>query len=348
MIHKNSKYLIIGAGLSGLSAGYVLREAGESSFQILESRDRLGGRIFTKDAIDFGAVWFQNHHETILGLLNTLGIQKFSQYSKGKSVLVYNTMAPAHEFETDPNAPSAYRIAGGTKALIKGLAANISENIHLNTSVSEIVKTSNGVRVVTNQGTYKAEKVLICMPPRIATKILYTPRLPETLVTTMNATHTWMSNAIKVGMSFKTPFWRENGYSGTLIGQVGAVTELYDHTSSENKNFALMGFVNEGLRELSPKHRKEKILAYIATFLGKEIYEYDTYEEKDWSQDRHTSCEQLHSVYLSPQYGKPEFDQFYMDGALFFAGTETATVYGGYMDGALRSGILAAQKILKD
>ena len=345
---KFEKYIIIGAGLSGLTAGYVLQEAGESSFHILESRDRLGGRILTKDAIDFGATWFQNHHEAVAGFLETLGIEKFQQYTKGKSVLVYNTMAPAHEFESDPNAPSAYRIAGGTKALINGLAANISENIQLSTTVSEILKTPNGVRVITNQGSYEAKKVLVCMPPRIASKINYSPNLPESLLSRMHATHTWMSNAIKVGIHFKTPFWRNKNYSGTLIGQVGAVTELYDHTCHDTENFTLMGFVNEGLRELTPDNRKKRILAYIAKFLGDEVYDFDSYEEKDWSQDPHTSCEQLQSVYISPQYGKPEFQQTYLDGCLFFSGAETAAIHGGYMDGAIRSGILAANKLLKE
>ena len=74
----------------------------------------------------------------------------------------------------------------------------------------------------------------------------------------MKQTHTWMSNAIKVGLTFATPFWREKNFSGTIIGQVGALTELYDHSSADNKTFALMGFVNEGLRALSATERKER------------------------------------------------------------------------------------------
>lgn len=346
MKHIRYKHLIIGAGLSGLTAGYVLEEAGESNFMILESRDRIGGRIFTKNAIDFGATWFQNHHDTMASILNTLGIQKFQQYTKGKSVLVYNSMAPAHFFECDPKAPSAYRIAGGTQALVEGLAHNISEKIHCNTSVSEILKTESGIRVTSTNGVFEADKIVVCIPPRLAAKVLYTPTLPEITVEAMKSTHTWMSNAIKVGMKFNTPFWREKGFSGTLIGQIGAVTELYDHTCKNDKHFTLMGFVNEGLRGLTAEQRKKRILDYISKYLGLEVYDYIGYQEKDWSKDPHTSCATLNSVYISPQYGKSEFQEVYMDQCLYFAGAETSPIYGGYMDGALRSGMLAAQRLL--
>ena len=99
-----------------------------------------------------------------------------------------------------------------------------------------------------------------------------------------------MSNTIKVGLTFETPFWREKNLSGTVIGQVGAVTELYDHADAEDNNFALMGFVNEGLRDVSTEDRKSRILEYLSKYLGQEIMGYMTYEEKDWSQDQNTSC----------------------------------------------------------
>lgn len=347
MSNKKSKYIIVGAGLSGLCAGYYLQKAGESDFIILESRNRVGGRIDSKIGVDFGATWFQAHHEAVVTVLDEVGLGKFPQYTSGKSVLVYNSMAPAHEFESDPSAPSAFRITGGTMALIDALSSSISEKIIVNRVASEIEQLEDKVRIHTQNGTYEAEKIIVTIPPRIAAKIAYKPELPEQLLVTMNTTHTWMSNAIKVGLTFDRPFWRINGYSGTLLGQGGAVTELYDHSSIENSNYALMGFVNEGLRVLSPSERKNKIVDYISAYLGEEVRGYKAYHEKDWSNDTHTSCDTLHSVYISPQYGKPELQQWYMGGRLRFAGAETATVYGGYMDGALRSGIIAAKKLVQ-
>jgi len=345
MTKKTSKYIIVGAGLSGLTSGYLLQQIGEHDMVILESRARIGGRIFTKGGIDYGATWFHNHHEQVIRLLDTLGISKFHQYTKGKSVLVYNSMAPAHEFESDPSVPSAYRISGGSKTLIETLSLPLKDHIHCNTQVNTIEEIPQGIRVTTEEGIYEAEKIIVTVPPKIAQRIQYIPELPQLLMRAMDNTHTWMSNAIKVGLSYKHAFWRTKKYSGTVIGQIGAVTELYDHTSDDEKTYTLMGFVNEGLRDMTPEKRKERILDYLSKYLGNEIRDYVTYNEKDWSMDTHTSCVEIKSVYISPEYGNPVYQNVYMEGKLIFSGAETAIHHGGYMDGAILSGITAAEKL---
>ena len=260
--------------------------------------------------------------------------------------MVYNTKAPEHYFESDPNAPSAYRIARSSSEMIQKLSKPVRHRIHLETTVSGISEIGNTLSVQTDKGVYKAEKVLVTVPPKIATRIDFKPELSEVLMRVMNSTHTWMSNAIKVGLTFTTPFWRDKNLSGTVIGQVGAVTELYDHSNAADNSYALMGFVNEELRDYSPEERKTRILDYLIKYLGTEIGEYLTYEEKDWSQDLNTSCETLKSVYMSPSYGNPVFEKNYMNGRLIFSGAETSPVYGGYMDGAIYSGIMAAKNVI--
>ena len=346
MEQKSAKYIIVGAGLSGLTAAYQLLKAGEKDFFVLESRDRIGGRILTNDKIDFGATWFQNHHNNVSALLKELNIAKFLQYSKGRSVLVYSTMAPEHYFDSDPNAPSAFRIVNNSQSMIQNLADTMPNKIRVETVVKEISDQKDKLFLETNKGTFAAEKVILTVPPKIANTIKYSPELPNELVQVMEKTHTWMSNAIKVGLTFETPFWRDKNLSGTVIGQVGAVTELYDHTDVEDDNFALMGFVNEGLRDVSSPERKARILEYLSKYLGQEIMDFKTYEEKDWSKDMNTSNETIKSVYLSPSYGDSAFKEMYLKGKLLFSGAETSPVHGGYMDGAIYSGLFAAKKIL--
>ena len=104
-------HIVVGAGLSGLTAAYSLVKDTAAQVLLLESRPRVGGRIFTHDMVDFGATWFQGHHGHVLNLLEELGIGKFCQYSKGNSILVYNSLASGHFFESDADAPSAFRIS---------------------------------------------------------------------------------------------------------------------------------------------------------------------------------------------------------------------------------------------
>jgi len=337
------KYLIVGAGLSGLTSANELLKKGESDFAIFESRDRIGGRIFTKDGIDLGATWFQDHHTYLSKLLNELDLKRFPQRSAGTSVLVYNSMAPAHYFESDPNAPSAYRITGGSSNLIRTLAEPVRKHIKLSTRVAGIEQNKDNLAVITNSGKYTATYIILALPPKLMAAVDFEPTLPTSLITAMEETHTWMSNAIKVGISFKTPFWREKGFSGTIIGQIGPTIELYDHSNAADNTYSLMGFVNEGLRDESEENRKERILTYLEKHLGQEIRDYLHYEEKDWSQDLDTSAKSLKSVYISPRYGNPLLQQALYNERLWLSGAETSAIHGGYMDGA----IYRAQEVVK-
>ncbi|MFB9052159.1 flavin monoamine oxidase family protein [Formosa undariae] len=348
MSNTHSKYIIIGAGLSGLTTANQLQARGEHDFKVLESRAQIGGRILTQGGVDLGATWFQNHHRYMATVLDQLKLKSFPQFSAGKSILVYNSMAPAHYFESDPNSPAAQRIENGSETLIKALAIGFQDKIELNTKVIRITEDADKLLIQTNTDSYTCEKLIVTVPPKIVKNIQFVPELPEELTPVLSKTHTWMSNAIKVGITFETPFWRANGLSGTVISQISEVTELYDHSNASETEFSLMGFVNEGLRELTAADRKERILTYLENYLGSDIRTYIHYEEKDWSIDPNTSCEELNSVYMSPSYGNKAFQALYMNGKLVFSGTETSTVSGGYMDGAIYSGLQAVALINKD
>lgn len=341
------KYIIVGAGLSGLTMAMELMRSGEDDFLLIEGSSRLGGRIKTSDNVDFGATWFNQTHKHLNALINELGLGKFEQYRDGKSQLIYSTMAPPHYFEAESGELPTYRVSNGSSALIQALAEKVEGKVLLNTKVERIEEASDGIEVHTDKGVFRANKVIVTIPPKLATGLTYAPELPPYLEKAMKETHTWMSNAIKVGLTFDRPFWREKGLSGTVIGQIAPVIEMYDHTSADDRTFSLMGFVNEGLRDASASERKERILAYLESCFGEEVRAFKTYEEKDWSADRFTSCVNLKSVYMSPSYGHAAFQAFYMSGKLVFSGTETSSEFGGYLEGAVISGKRTAQKILK-
>lgn len=342
------KYTIVGAGLSGLVTAYELLKSGEDDFIILEARDRVGGRILTDNHIDLGATWLQTYHATLLDLIEELNLKTFDQYAEGQSVLVYSSMSPAHYFEMDKSQPSSKRIVGGTFSLINALWEKLKHKIKLNMKVVSLHENHLGIHIHTENTDFISKKTVITIPPLLASEINYYPDLPENVVDAMEETHTWMSNAIKVGITYRKPFWRAKGFSGTVIGQASPVVELYDHCNYQNSVFALKGFVNESLRELKELDRKQRILAFLEEYLGEEIQDYISYIEKDWSEDVFTSGNQLKSYYLSPQYGNSVFQKMYYDSRLLFSGTETSKDYGGYLEGAVLSGQNAFNKIVNE
>jgi len=340
------KYIIVGAGISGLTTGYELLKAGVEDFLIIEGRNRVGGRILSKHGVDFGATWFQNYHTHLVSLLYELQLTRHDQYRKGKSLLVYNSMAAAHYFEQNPDEPAAQRISGGTSALIHALAEKLTSKIQLGTTVKALTQNDTQITLSTSAGVLQAEKIALTLPPKLAAELDYSPSLPLDALAAMKDTHTWMSNSIKVGITFKTPFWREKDHSGTVISQISPVTELYDHSNADETEFSLMGFLNERMRDESPENRREQILAYLEKYLGSEIRSYLAYEETDWSKDEFTSTSNITPVYMHPQYGNPLIQQPFWNEKLYFSGTETSAEYGGYMEGAVISGKKAAGNLL--
>jgi len=79
-IKSEPVFVILGAGLAGLSAAYTLHKAGIPSV-VLEARNRYGGRVFTHTLktgglrVELGAEWIGNGHHAIKDLcLQELGL----------------------------------------------------------------------------------------------------------------------------------------------------------------------------------------------------------------------------------------------------------------------------------
>lgn len=78
---KPKSVIIIGAGFSGLAAAMKLKKAGVN-VTVLESRNRIGGRVFSNkpntangQVIELGAEWVGNSHERIIELCKDFGLE---------------------------------------------------------------------------------------------------------------------------------------------------------------------------------------------------------------------------------------------------------------------------------
>ncbi|GAB6027563.1 hypothetical protein CHUAL_001805 [Chamberlinius hualienensis] len=87
-----TEVIIIGAGLSGLCAAKLLNENGVN-VQVVEARDRVGGRIFTVKQdkfgwVDLGASYVAKNQNYILRIINELGLKTYPVYGLEKCVHV--------------------------------------------------------------------------------------------------------------------------------------------------------------------------------------------------------------------------------------------------------------------
>lgn len=84
--------LVVGGGISGLSAGWEIKKSGLERFRILEARDRVGGRTLNQTVngapVESGATWIGPGQTAIYDLCRELGIGVFGAYWKGDTLLV--------------------------------------------------------------------------------------------------------------------------------------------------------------------------------------------------------------------------------------------------------------------
>nr|MBC7612179.1 FAD-dependent oxidoreductase [Pseudopedobacter sp.] len=330
MLHHKMKpkITILGAGLSGLLIAYRLKKLG-FPIQILEARERIGGRISTliseDTPVEMGATWFGNQHTYLRALLAELKLHHFEQYMSGAAFYEPYATAPPQMVEIPSDAPS-YRIQSGTSSLIHALAKDLSaEELQLNQSVISLNFENEKVSIQTNQQIFETAIVTSTLPPALlVNNIQFKPPFEAAFMKIAKSTHTWMQDSIKVALVYATPFWKNRNLSGTIFSNVGPVTEFYDQSNVENTRFALCGFADGNLVQLQKSKRKEIILQHLVKMFGAEASNYLSYEETIWAEEPFTKSELQNEVVIYPHQnnGNPIFSHSHFNHQFYLAGTE--------------------------
>ena len=340
--------LIIGAGLTGLTLAYLLKDC-PFKIQLVEARNRLGGRIHTVQSaydtpVDMGATWLGTKHQSLIRLLEELKIPVMAQFYGGAAIYEPISTSPWKLVNWSGEMEPTYRIVDGSSSLINKLSSFADEQtIHLSTIIKKIEVTENGISAISDDYTYQAKKIVSTLPPYLFTNsIEINKSLPEILKSTADLTHTWMGESIKVSLVYKEAFWKKENTSGTIVSNVGPIPEMYDHSSIndtglEKKGYALMGFMDGSYYSISKEERLQKILTQLSKYHGNQAKEYLSYVETVWRSEPYTFKEYHTHILPHQNNGHPVFREPLFEGKLILAGSETADQFPGYMDGAVRS-----------
>lgn len=335
--------LIIGAGLTGLTLAYLLQKS-NINVLVVEARKRLGGRILTKyntneAPIELGATWLIDEQAEALELLKTLNISVFEQYYGDTAIYHPNGVTSPQMVQLPKSNSKSYRVAGGTSTIISALANLIDSNvIKTNQIIKEIKLESKGINATSDNYRYNSKYIISTLPPLLlSTSIKITPNLLDDISVLLANTHTWMHDSIRIGLTYKVPFWKSDKTSGTIYSSQGPIQEFYDHSNVNVNLFALSGFITSSYFEMPRENRKTEVLKQLHSYYGKIVLDYLSYEECLWKNEDHTSITSEH--YLMPQTnnGHHFYNNTYLNDRLFIAGTETSNVFPGKMEGAIRS-----------
>ncbi|WP_406070037.1 flavin monoamine oxidase family protein [Micromonospora sp. NBC_01638] len=240
------------------------------------------------------------------------------------------------------------RIVGGPPALAERMAAALPPGtLTLATPVRAIAQTIDGVTAWTNTGRVDGDAVVVALAPALASRIRYDPPLPalrDGLTQRMP-----MGSALKVHAVYPEPFWRADGLSGVATSSAGPLTETVDNSTPTSPLGVLTGFSYSSnaaaLREMSSEQRRRCLLDAFATVVGPRAGDPMELVEYDWSAEEWTrGC---FSGALTPGTWSTYGPQLRAPvGRVHWAGTETATRWTGYLEGAVRAGERAAAEVL--
>ncbi len=353
---KKVDIAIVGGGLAGLYLAYLLNQQG-MSFQLLEAKPHLGGRIVSlpasKDSdlgLDLGPTWFWPHQRRIQQLLDDLDIPWFEQYIKGEALYQLEQNAGAQRVSGGMPMTS-YRIYGGMKSLINTLQNVLTAgDIGLSCSVNSLEQSSEEWTInfdrsgaeSQSESVIMAKQVVLAVPPRVLLNALpmknyLSPELCQKLANTS----TWMAAQAKFVASYKTPFWREAGLSGDVFSRVGPLMEIHDSSAGVDEAYALFGFVgipSQSRKQFPDDAMMQLCLRQLADIFGDQALSPEAMYFKDWSKDVYVATEQdLNEPPAHPHLYLAPHQKELARNKLSFVGTEYASEEAGYLEGALAS-----------
>ena len=238
------------------------------------------------------------------------------------------------------------RLVDGAGAYAQHLAKNLAADIVLDAPVRRITQHADHVVVTSDQGEHRARFVALCVPPSLLPKVTFDPA-PEPARARL-----WgrmpMGATVKVTAVYETAFWRAQGVAGELVSDEGPVSYVVDSTSHDGKVASLLCFVvgrHARTWSMTPKdERLNQVRAQLGKWFGEPGARPRAMVEKDWAEDPWTGGCPVCNPVPTTLSTEGSFLRQPM-GRVHFAGTETATAWAGYMEGAVQSGERAAAEI---
>jgi monoamine oxidase len=277
-------------------------------------------------------------------------------------LLFYGATAGSFEaFEnvTGDDGGDRIRFAYGTNELVQKMIASFSGDercagVHFKQHVRRIEqRDGTPIAVATNGGhVWSAKRVIVAMSPRPSVEIEYDPPPPKRRAM---AEAMRMGRTIKGFLLYKTPWWRPR-YTGYVLSAKGPAAWILDNTwqdpyTGEIKHPSLMTFIAgafaDQVRNDSKEERQKALESQVKDLFQDERALHPIgYVEGDWQTDPLShGCPAAVPVPGSLVKFRASIREPHE--AVHWAGSESGLEWtGGYMNGAVQSGVRAAGEAL--
>ncbi len=294
-------------------------------------------------------------NEPALSMLRLLFISLFTVEPSEISLLyvLFQIAASGNDIELQMKVEGGAdqdMLKGGMMKVVDKLCAKIDETprnwLLLSSPVKRIMQDDFGATVISQKAIIKAKRVIVAIPPNLASKLEYEPPLPTTRMQLLQQMPA--GRCIKFITVHDRPFWRESGLSGEVSVLDEYIQLTLDTSPPDTGVGVLMSFAfskeAEALGSMDEDGRKKHLLATLIKHFGREAASPIHYFEHDWYQDEWTrGCHVAHLVPgVMTSCGHAIREPF---GRIHWATSESSPLWNGNIDGAVRAGEFVAKEV---
>jgi monoamine oxidase len=242
-----------------------------------------------------------------------------------------------------------YRVAGGNSRLPEALADSLKRRPQLATRVIRVEGTSAArhgrVRAIVEsndrRASFSCDAVIVAVPATLARKIEFSPRLPPQQQTAIDTLP--YGRATKALVSFDRRFWRRRGHAFATRLPTGAAWEAGAKGNGGTLAFLAGGDASRSLADLVAAGTAadwRRALQWLGVGEARVLDATAVTWEKDpYALGAYAHQSPAYDPALLPWLATPA-------GRIAFAGEHTSGEHQGYMEGAVASGLRAADDIL--
>jgi monoamine oxidase len=239
-------------------------------------------------------------------------------------------------------------VDGGAGSMAQRMAADLGDALRLDSPVRAVRQQEDRVVVeAAGEISVAARHAIVAVPPALTLEIEFDPPLPADRRTLYEKSVAGQET--KTLIVYDEPFWRDAGFSGQSADPGSAAEVTIDASPVTGTPGVLAAFtfgaVAARVDALDPAERRRAVLDTLAGRFGARAAAPTDYVATSWWTEPWTrGCSMAHvPPGILTRYGpliRQPFDRVH------WAGTETATVAHGAIEGAVRSGQRAAAEVL--
>lgn len=237
------------------------------------------------------------------------------------------------------------RFVGGAQILSVKLARQLENKVRLSSPVRRISGWNRDIATLhTDQGEVRARKVIMALSPPLCQQIRFDPPLPQKRAALQRA---WPAHspARKTAMVYSRPFWRERGLNGHIFQVGGPVIWAWDNSPPGGEIGVINAFILNADLPSDHQAAQQALARIYARAWGSEALSPVSFHDHDWGQADPWTITCISAI--PPGFWKTHGEALRPAcGNLIWSGTETAEIWAGYMDGAVRAGHRSALQAL--